>query len=237
MVRLAAGRLLRRSLLSLAVAASLYGWGEWQSPQTPAAGIIAGTCSEGGELDAPLLVLATTMVEPLPNQKLSRFKHRSQLTGLYGMLAQTPAHAVLPTVFSKSPQLAELIRAAPGLNDSSRLRIVSDGFRSMLGTPHHHGWPLFSDVMAGAEEIAVQLGAPFFGYANADILFSEDLVLTLRMLSAALNDGYFAQFDFGGSRKGNHKARRGRGAPGGLLVIGRRINVEFEGVRTELRLG
>ena len=59
----------------------------------------------------------------------------------------------------------------------------------------------------------------------------------LRMLNTALNDGYFAQFDFGGSRKGNHKARRGRGAPGGLLVIGRRINVEFEGVRTVLRLG
>lgn len=46
-------------------------------------------------------------------------------------------------------------------------------------------------MMKKAEAAALKVGAPFYGYANGDILFTEDLIVTLRLLREGVETGFF----------------------------------------------
>jgi len=46
-------------------------------------------------------------------------------------------------------------------------------------------------MMQKAEAAAIKVGAPFYGYANGDILFTEDLIVSLRLVLEAVEADFF----------------------------------------------
>ena len=153
----------------------------------------------------PLLVLGTTMSDP-SGDGLKRSITRNSLRSF---MSQTPPDAVRPLVFTDSEELAREVRAEtasvfPGIETTT-----SD-FESI------QGWPTFRSIMKRAEAAAVAAGAAFFGYSNGDIIFTEDLVVTLRLVKECLDSGEMF-------RKGGLGSGRGKG----LLVVGRRTNFDF----------
>ena len=71
-------------------------------------------------------------------------------------------------------------------NRAHGLPTVTDAFEQ------DHGWPVFASMMKKAEATAVEIGAPFYGYANGDILFTQDLTVTLQFVSEAIDRSFFA---------------------------------------------
>ena len=176
----------------------------------------------------PLVVMATTM-----GHTKNEFKRQVQRNVLRGYLAQTPTTAVLPLVFTDSEALAAMVRAetAPA-NRAHGLDTVTDAFEQ------DHGWPVFASMMKKAEATAVEIGAPFYGYANGDILFTQDLTVTLQFVSEAIDRSFFASpppFAGGHSNKTcepvcpslSTRRKRPKLLQRGMMIIGRRTNVPF----------
>lgn len=158
--------------------------------------------SSGGP---PLLVLGTTMGDA-NGDELKRTVTRNTLRGF---MSQTPPDAVRPLVFVDNDALAKEIRAETA-SVHPEVETTSSEFETI------QGWPTFRSLMKSAEAAAVAAGAPFFGYSNGDLLFTEDLVVTLRLVKEALDNG--EMFREGGLGSGRGK---------GLLIVGRRTNFEF----------
>ena len=182
---------------------------EQPSPTAPSTDGCDGHARSSGS--APLLVLSTTMGSPGDDD----LKRKSTQNAIRGFMAQTPPDAVRPLVFTDSEEVAATVRAEtekvhPGVT------VTSAEFDQVLG------WPTLRSMMKKAEAEAVAVGAPFFGYANGDILFTEDLVVTLRLAREALEAEYIKDDDFG------------RGRRKGLLILGRRTNFEFASYASHL---
>jgi hypothetical protein len=158
--------------------------------------------SSGGP---PLLVLGTTMGDANGDE----LKRKVTRNTLRGFMSQTPPDAVRPLVFIDNEVLAKEIQAETA-SVHPEVETTSNKFETI------EGWPTFRSLMETAEAAAVAAGAPFFGYSNGDILFTEDLVVTLRLVKEALDDG--EMFREGGLGSGRGK---------GLLIIGRRTNFDF----------
>eukprot|EP01043_Picozoa_sp_COSAG02_P040837 COSAG02_NODE_3333_length_6915_cov_4.111649_7_plen_319_part_00 len=158
--------------------------------------------SSGGP---PLLVLGTTMGDA-NGDKLT---HTITRNTLRGFMSQTPPDAVRPLVFIDNDALAKEILAETA-SVHPNVETTSSEFETI------QGWPTFRSLMKNAEAAAVAAGAPFFGYSNGDLLFTEDLVVTLRLIKEALDSGEVF-------REGGLGSGRGKG----LLIVGRRTNFEF----------
>lgn len=152
----------------------------------------------------PLLVLGTTMGDA-SGDELKRSITRNTLRGF---MSQTPPDAVRPLVFVDSEEVAREVRTETA-NVFPGIETASSEFESF------QGWPTFRSIMKSAEAAAVAAGAPFFGYSNGDIIFTEDLVVTLRLVREALDSGEMFS-------KGGLGSDRGKG----LLVVGRRTNFD-----------
>ena len=113
------------------------------------------------------------------------FKRKIQRNVLRGFMAQTPLDAVHPLVFTDQPELAAEVRQETSKVHGDGLETVESNFEQV------HGFPTLRGMMKQAEAAAIKVGAPFYGYANGDILFTEDLVMTLRLLRESIDDGFF----------------------------------------------
>ena len=163
------------------------------------------TGSTGGNADCdghplarglkPLVTLATTMGHARDDD----FKRKVQQNVLRGFMAQTPLDAVHPIVFTDQPELAAEVRQETSKIHGDGLETVETHFEAL------HGFPTLRSMMKQAEAAAIKVGAPFYGYANGDILFTEDLIMTLRLLREGIDDGFF--------RRGEAK----QGTPSSLL--------------------
>lgn len=129
----------------------------------------------------PLIILATTMGYTGSND----FKRKIQQNVLRGFMSQTPLDAVHPLVFTDQPELAAEVRQETAKVHGDGLETVESNFESV------HGFPTLRGMMKQAEATAIKVGAPFYGYANGDILFTEDLIMTLRLLREGMEDGFF----------------------------------------------
>jgi hypothetical protein len=129
----------------------------------------------------PLIILATTMGHAGAND----FKRKIQQNVLRGFMAQTPLDAVHPLVFTDQPELAAEVHQETAKVHGDGLKTVESNFEQV------HGFPTLRGMMKQAEAAAIKVGAPFYGYANGDILFTEDLIMTLRLLREGTDDGFF----------------------------------------------
>ena len=129
----------------------------------------------------PLITLATTMRHARDDD----FKRKIQQNVLRGFMAQTPLDAVHPIVFTDQPELAAEVRQETSKIHGDSLETVESNFEAV------HGYPTLRSMMKKAEAAAIKVGAPFYGYANGDILFTEDLIMTLRLLREGIDDGFF----------------------------------------------
>lgn len=165
----------------------------------------------------PLLVLGTTMAELNGKTELSSFKKQTQLNSVRAMLAQHSPGIIRPLVFTKSHVWEATVRSA-GLEPS----FSADFDTRFEGVDNEHGWPTFASLMSQAQRLASASRAPFFGFANADIAFTEDLAMTLRMVKSAHQAGFFRKnHAYGGGQKHQHSDS---GSSAGVLLVGRRTN-------------
>ena len=150
----------------------------------------------------PLAVISTTM--PYTEQKL---KQQIQRNFVRGLMAQNPVDSIYPLVFTDSDKLAEQVQLETQKMHGGRLPVdtvvrISEAL---------HGFPTVRSIMRNTEAAARKAGAAFYGYANGDILFTADLVATLRLVSEASHSHFLA----------SSISRRG------VMIIGRRTNVNF----------
>ncbi len=156
----------------------------------------------------PLAIIATTMVDA----KEDRTKRMIQRNTLRGFMAQTPVDAIHPIVFTDSATLAAQVR-------EETVAVHGDGLETAVPIPEMmHGFPTMRGIMREAAAAARKAGAAYYGYANGDILFTEDLVVTLRLVSEASRANFFSRSTQDGLAFREHP---------GTMIIGRRTNFEF----------
>ena len=202
---------------------------------------------DGCEDQPPLLILATTAAEPEPGRPLPDWKQQVQLNSVLATLTLSEPTAVLPLLFTKSAEWATIVEVAT-LGGGAGQPSFENTFASKFERKDSaNGWPVFADIMAAAERKARDSGAKFFGYANGDIVFTEDLLVTLRMLDQANRDGFLKRFA-GRERARNtaeNRAHNNQPQPdkthGGVLepvlIVGRRTNFELTKHSARANLG
>ena len=124
-------------------------------------------------------MLATTQAEPKPDRPLSEQKKGIQLNTLRAMKSLPPQGAVVPIVFAETVEWADTVRA-------ENAGVVQQ-FENRTST----GYPTFRGIMKQMEKTAKRMKAPFFGYINGDIMLTEDLLVTLRLVHRAHRDHFF----------------------------------------------
>lgn len=160
------------------------------------------TCQVSERGLGPLAVISTTM--PYTEQKL---KQEIQRNFVRGLMAQNPVDSIYPLVFTDSDKLAEQVQLETQKMHGGGLPIDT----AVRISEALHGYPTVRSIMRSTEAAARKVGAAFYGYANGDILFTEDLVSSLRLVSEASHSQFFA----------SSTSRRG------VMIIGRRTNVNF----------
>jgi hypothetical protein len=170
----------------------------------------------------PLIIMATTMGHAKDND----FKRKIQRNVLRGFMAQTPLDSVHPLVFTDQPALAAEVRQETAKVHGDGLETVASEFEKA------HGFPTLRGMMKQAEAAAIKVGAPFYGYANGDILFTEDLVMSLRLLREGIDDGFFRGGKAEPSTPSKVLAKRHPLLQQGMMIIGRRTNFPFSGAKT-----
>jgi hypothetical protein len=169
----------------------------------------------------PLIIMATTMGHAKDND----FKRKIQRNVLRGFMAQTPLDSVHPLVFTDQPALAAEVRQETAKVHGDGLETVASEFEKA------HGFPTLRGMMKQAEAAAIKVGAPFYGYANGDILFTEDLVMSLRLLREGIDDGFFRGGKAEPSTPSKVLAKRHPLLQQGMMIIGRRTNFPFSGAK------
>jgi hypothetical protein len=153
----------------------------------------------------PMAVIATTMRDAGEGE----IRRKIQRNTIRGFMAQTPVDAVHPLVFTDSDSLAAEVR-------EETIKVQGDGLETVAPIPEvRHGFPTIRGIMKEALAAARRAGASYYGYANGDILFTEDLVATLRLVSEASRADFFPP------------SSSLLGAQPGVMIIGRRTNFNF----------
>jgi hypothetical protein len=149
---------------------------------------------------------------------LDVFERHVQVNTLRGLLSQGTPGEVLPVVFTKEPSWGEEIKRH--MAEYGEVT-YSDEFQTRFDRKERAGFPLFRDMMATAERRAVAAGIPFYGYTNGDIIFAEDLTLTLEHIRAAMGAGFFAA---------HHITKEEHDTTGHkpMMILGRRTNFQFD---------
>lgn len=150
----------------------------------------------------PLAIIATTMADTS-----DKTKRKIQRNVLRGYMMQTPPNAIHPLVFTDSTTLAAEVRQETLPTHSSVLDTTAPYPEEL------HGFPTMRGMMREAQKAARKAGAPYYGYANGDILFTQDLVVTLDLVSEASHANFFSHVS-----NPQHP---------GIMIIGRRTNFEF----------
>jgi hypothetical protein len=174
----------------------------------------------------PLLLMGTTSKEPSKSSCggehkvscLEKFERNVQVNTLRGLLAQGTAGEVLPLIFTKAPSWGEAIKEH--MAEYGEVAHSAD-FGTRFDRNERSGFPLFRDMMATAERRAVAEGIRFYGYTNGDIIFAEDLTLTLEHIGAAMDSGFFASHHI---TKKEHEATGHKP----MMIVGRRTNFQFD---------
>lgn len=149
---------------------------------------------------------------------LGAFERNVQVNTLRGLLSQGTPGEVLPVVFTKAPSWGEEIKKH--MADYGEVT-HSDEFETLFDRADRSGFPLFRDMMATAERRAIADGIRFYGYTNGDIIFAEDLTLTLDHIRAAMDAGFFER---------HHITQQEHDVTGHkpMMILGRRTNFQFD---------
>eukprot|EP01043_Picozoa_sp_COSAG02_P035041 COSAG02_NODE_2485_length_8709_cov_23.301394_5_plen_522_part_00 len=193
----------------------------------PAAQVTPVVCDPASEPTAkPMLLMGTTSKEPSETSCggehkfscLDIFDRQVQANTLQGLLSQGTPGKVLPVVFTKSPSWGEEIKKHMAKYGEVT---YSDQFGTRFDRTDRSGFPLFRDMMATAERRAIADGIRFYGYTNGDIIFAEDLTLTLEHISTAMDAGFF---------EAHYITQKEHETTGHkpMMIIGRRTNFQFD---------
>ena len=197
---------------------------DWKPPDAQVTPVVCAPAS--GPTAKPILLMGTTSKEPSKTSCggehkvscLDVFDRHVQVNTLRGLLSQGTPGEVLPVVFTKSPSWGEEIKRH--MAEYGEVT-YSDQFGTRFDRTERSGFPLFRDMMATAERRAIADGIRFYGYTNGDIIFAEDLTLTLEHISSAMDAGFF---------EAHHITKKEHETTGHkpMMIIGRRTNFQFD---------